>query len=454
MKGKNKYDVIVIGAGHAGCEAALASAGSSAKTLLISINMDTVELMPFGNELGGFGKDLLLKEADYMGGEIYKNVKRNYICSRLEKNKENPQTITTRVLVDRRNYSLSMKRVLENKENLDLRQGLAVEVSKKGKVYRLRTSDGIIYSCNCLVICTGTFLGARIFWGRHRIEAGRQGEICSKRFLDNLKKEGLKFSKIKSYIAPAVDEKTIKISNLEKEGQKEEKKMFLLENGFKNKKQMNYYKTYINDNFISCILKYKGNKRTKYEHDYNYEINFLPIEERILDRKNEAEREIFILPLGRKTGERYLMGLENALPEELQEEMLKMVSGLNEAEMTRPGYGIEYNCLGSSELDKGLQSKKMRGVYFAGRINRTHGYEESAAQGIIAGINASRRARGLRSILLNREESCTGMLINSITMRKKGSVPYSTITTVEEYLRYRGQTAGIIEKRSLKIYKS
>lgn len=453
MKNKKKYNVIVIGAGHAGCEAALASAGSNAKTLLISINMDTVELMPFGNELGGFGKDLLIKEVDCMGGEIYKNIKRNYICSRTVKNKEDSRIKTTRVLVDRRNYSLSMKRILENRKNLDLKQGLVIDISKKEKLYELRTSDGITYSCNCLVICTGTFLGARIFWGSHKIEAGRQGEICSKRFLENLKKEGFKFSKIKSYIAPTVDEKTIKIKDLEKEGHEEEKSKFLPENGLKNKNKIKYYKTYINENFISCILKYKGHKRTKYESNYNCEIKFLPIEERILERENALNSEIFILPLGRKTSERYLMGLENALPEEIQEEMLKMVDGLDEAEMTRPGYGIEYNCLISSELYKGLESKKMKGVYFAGRVNGTHGYEESAAQGAIAGINASRKARGLRSILLNKEESCTGMLINNIKMMKRGSGPYSAGPSIEEYLRYREKVAGIVEKKSLEIYK-
>lgn len=454
MKDKKKYNVIVIGAGHAGCEAALASAASNSKTLLISINMDTIALMPFGNELGGFGKDLLIKEADYMGGEIYKNIKKNYICSRIEKNKEDPRIKTTRVLVDRRNYSLTMKRVIEKRENLDLRQGLVVNISKKEKLYKLKTSDGIIYSCNCLVICTGTFLGARIFWGSHKIEAGRQGEICSKRFLGNLKKKGFKFRKIRSYIAPVIDEKTIKTTNLGKKGYKEEKNIFLLENGFKNKKQMNYYKNYINENLISYILKYRGHKKTKYKNNYNCEEELIPIDERILKHKNGVDREIFILPLGMKTSERYLMGLENALPEGIQEEMIKMVDGLEETEMTRPGYGIEYNCLGLSELDKGLQSKKMRGVYFAGRINGTHSYEESAAQGIIAGINASRKARGLRSIFLNKEENCTGMLINNITMSKRERASYSAVLPTGEYLRYRRQIEREIEERSFKIYKS
>ncbi len=436
-KDRLKYNVIVIGAGHAGCEAALASARNNAKTLLISINMDTIELMPFGNEMGGFGKDLLIRETDVLGGEIYKNINKNYINLKIERNQADPLIKTMKILVDRRRYSLSMKKVLENQDNLDLRQGLVIDICRKGKMYDLKTSDGIVYSCDCAVICAGTFLNAKIFWGKYEIEAGRQGEICSKNLSENLKKSGFKFERIRNYIAPMVDKKTIKTEGLEE--QIFEKTPNLCGKDLKSKKQLYSYKTYISGDFIKYIFK----NEEKIISDCNYnskgKADFLPIEARMLRNKITGREEIFIQPLGRDTNESYLQGLETALQEELQVEMIKKIDDLKEAEITRPGYGIEFNYLYPPQLDSDLQSKNMKGIYFAGRVNGTGGYEESAAQGIVAGINASRKARGFESIFFKKEDSCTGMLINNIAFGKKNRQLSRANPDFKEYIYYRRQ---------------
>ena len=448
-KDRPKYNVIVIGAGHAGCEAALASARSNIKALMVSINMDTIELMPFGNETGGFGQDLLIKEIDFMGGEIYKNIKNNYINLKLERNKTDPLIKTVKALVDRRRYSLSMKKVLENQDNLDLRQGLVVDVCRKGKMYDLKTSDGLVYSCDCVVICTGTFLNAKIFWGKYKIEAGRQGEICSKSLLGNLKKSGFQFGKIRNYIAPMVDKKSVKTENLEKLVFKKTHNPF--GNDLKNKKQLYSYRTYISGEFIKYIFKSKEKIISNCNYNSKGKADLLPIEARILGNKIAGREEIFIQPVGRDTNERYLQGLETALQEELQVEMLKKIDGLEEAEITRPGYGIEYNYLSQLQLESDLQSKNMKGIYFAGRINGTGGYEESAAQGIVAGINASRKSRGLESIFFKKEDGCMGMLINNIVFRKKNSQLFRVNPEFKEYIYYYRQ--NINGRRIKKLLK-
>ena len=434
---KLKYDVIVIGAGHAGCEAALAAARGNSKTLLVSINMDTTELMPYGNEMGGAGQDLLIKEIDVMGGEILKNIKNNYINIRVDNKWIDYSVKTTKVLVDGRRYLLLMKKVLENQNNLDLRQGLVVDICKDGYLYNLKTSDGITYSAYCVVVCTGTFLGGKIFWGEYELEAGRQGEICSRRLLGSLKDYGFEFKRVRNYVAPLVDSKTINKGSLERQLFKEENGSFLSGNDLKVKRQMHSYKTYINKNFVDYLLKNKDKIKSPGEHGNKYEDESISIESVILRNKNRGRKEVFINPMGRNTTEVYLQGLETALHEELQTGMLKKLDGFEDIEITRPGYGIEYSILSPLQLKSDLQAKNMEGIYFAGLINGTRGYEESAAQGMVAGMNASRKSKGLKSIYFKKEDSCTGMLIDSIVSGNNSRGLYRLNPGLEEYMTYK-----------------
>ncbi|MFA5015062.1 MAG: FAD-dependent oxidoreductase [Actinomycetota bacterium] len=429
IKEENIYDVVVIGAGHAGCEAALSSARNGSRTLLVSINMDSIAIMPYGSTVGGTGKSQLLREVDILGGEISKNIDKTSIHLKELKNTKSRASAAFQAIVDRREYSLSMKEVLEKQSNLDLRQGLAVNVKEDKSGYYLYTSDGIVYSCRSIIICTGTFLKARIFWGDYMIEAGRQGEICSKKLLDGLKNLGFRFGKLKNYAAPVVDKRSIDLDNLKKQQYSRKKWTFSYESNFKNREQIYFYITYINKDFSRFLQSQAANIKDNGISNYlDISEDALSVEDRVLKKEDIEGIEVSIKPLGRDTKEAYLNGLETAVSEELQVEMLRKIKNFESVEITRPGYGIEYYYLLPYQLKGNLGSKTLNRFFFAGQVNGTAGYEESAAQGLIAGINASREAKNLTSIVINREDGYIGKLINSLTEKESKRLPSVRLT--------------------------
>jgi len=412
---KNRYAVIVIGGGHAGCEAALSSARNGAETLLISINMDSIALMPFGGTVGGPGKGQLVKEIDALGGEISRNTDKNYINIRTVDDPQDPSLKTLQVLVDRRRYFLSMKKVLENQDHLDLRQGLAVGVERNRKGFELYTSDETVYSCSSLVVCTGTSLRGKLFWGRNLIEAGRHGEICSKRLPLSLENMGFKFGRTRSYAAPLIDRKTIDFSNLEKQPFDNRPGMFSRNKSFDERAQLNSYSAYIGKACISYILKNVKKKELCCEYTGKEEIgNGSSIEKRVLKIKGKESFKVFIQPVGRDTNEMYLQGLETMLAEEIQEKMIKKIRGLESIEITRPGYAVEYDYLLPFQIECNLEGRIEKNIFFAGQINGSGGYEGAAAQGMIAGISAARKSANLDSISIGRKDGPIGVHIRDL----------------------------------------
>ena len=430
---KTIYDLVVIGAGHAGCEAALASSRYGSKTLLISINMDSIALMACNSAVGGPGRGQLVREIDVLGGEIAKNVDRTFIHMRMLNTSKGPAVRTLRAIVDKRRYFLSMKNVLENQDMLELKQGLVVDVKRKSEGWRVFTSDGNMYECGCIVVGTGTFLRAKIFWGKNVIEAGRQGEINSRRLPLNLERLGFKFGRLKTDTPPRVDRKTVDTSKLKVQPYDRNPEMFSYENEYDGRAQLENYITYVEGECIDYISNNLG-KSTVYGGSINSEgPKYCPsIEDKVLRFKDKKRYLVFIQPEGVDSGEMYLHGLSTTFSEEVQMEILKRIKGLENSVITRPGYGVEYDYLLPNQIKSDLESIENGGIFFAGQINGTTGYEEAAAQGTIAGINAARKSRKLDSIIVNRKDGYIGILIDDIVVRGV-SEPYRMLTSRNEY---------------------
>ena len=445
------YDVIVIGAGHAGCEAALASARNGSKTLLITINIDSIGMMPCNNAVGGPGRGQLVRELDALGGEMAKNTDRNFIHSRMLNISKGPALRTIRAIVDRRQYFLSMKQILENQQNLFLKQGLLVEIKPNNHGFSAYTSDENIYKCKSMVLSPGTFLRGKIFWGKYEREAGRQGEINSVKLFYNLERLGFKFGRLRTETPPRVDRKTVKFNDLKIQNYDLLPQMFSFEGEYDGREQVYNYITYIERECIAYILK-NIKKSSIYERSLISESpKYCPsIEDKVERFKNKERHMIFIQPEGRNTNELYLHGLYNTFPEDVQEGIVRRITGLENAVITRPGYGVEYDYLLPCQLKLSLESKKYNNLFFAGQINGTTGYEEAAAQGIIAGLNASLSVRGKKSIKMRREDGYIGVLINDI-VSKGVTEPYRMLTSRNEFrLIHRHDNADI---RMLKFLK-
>lgn len=347
-----KYDVIIIGCGFAGSEAAMASARGGAKTLMITINMDSIATMPFGNILDIRKHREVFARIEKHGSRVPGNIKNNSLIE-IQGDKNPNSNIAGSVVIDRKRYSLKMKELIENKENLETRQGLVTDIIIKEKGFEVITSDYLKCSSDAVVLCTGTFLDSKIFWGKNVVEGGRPGEIRSLRLVKNLKKKGFKFSNYCIFAAPEIKKGTIIVNNA-------------------NIK-------YIRKKGIEYFIVFPGEVFTK--------VNT------VRDITN-----LYIIPDGKDSDEMYVYGFENSLSEEMQTDLIRKLKGFENAFMTRPGYGIEYGCLSPFQINETLESKKIKGLFFAGRINRTNKYEQSLEQGLLAGINACKKIKGIEMI--------------------------------------------------------
>ena len=431
-----KYDVIIIGAGHAGCEAAKAAASTGAKTLMITINLDSTGAMPCNSAIGGPGRGQLVRELDALGGEMAKNTDKNYIHSRIMNISKGPALRTIRAIVDKKRYFMNMKYMLENCPNLDIRQGLADSIITDNKEYFINTSDGDRYSCKCAVIATGTFLRSSIFWGKHEIKAGRQGEISSVSFAYSLEKLGYKFARLRTETPPRVDSRTINTKFLKVQQYDEIPEMFSYESEFIKREQLNNYITYIEKDCINYILENISSAPAILKKNESKSPKYCPsIEDKVNNFYNRARHPVFIQPEGIESNEMYLHGLFTTFSEEVQQGIVRRINGLENAVITRPGYGVEYDYLYPFQLNNTLESKKHAGIYFAGQINGSTGYEEAASQGIIAGYNAALKSKGKKPIVVDREDGYIGVLIDDIVL-KGTTEPYRMLTSRNEYRLY------------------
>lgn len=430
------YDVVVIGAGHAGCEAALAAARLGCKTLVFTVSIDSIAMMPCNPNIGGSSKGHLVREVDALGGEMGKNIDKTYIQSKMLNTSKGPAVHSLRAQADKKDYSREMRRVLENTDNLVIKQGEVAEIFVKNQqVTGVRTASDAVYPCKAVIMCTGTYLKARCIYGEVSNNTGPNGLSSANQLTACLEKLGIEVRRFKTGTPARVDRRTIDFSKMQE--QKGDKKVVPF--SFTNRpedierEQVSCWLTYTNQQTHQIILD-NIDRSPLYSGDIKGTgPRYCPsIEDKVVRFSDKDRHQVFLEPEGNYTNEMYIGGMSSSLPEDVQYTMYHTVPGLENASIVRNAYAIEYDCINPVQLKASLEFKDISGFFSAGQSNGSSGYEEAAAQGIIAGINAARKLAGKKPLILDRSQAYIGVLIDDL-ITKGTNEPYRMMTSRAEY---------------------
>ncbi|MBP3594783.1 MAG: tRNA uridine-5-carboxymethylaminomethyl(34) synthesis enzyme MnmG [Lachnospiraceae bacterium] len=430
------YDVAVIGAGHAGCEAALACARLGLNTILFTVSMDSIALMPCNPNIGGTSKGHLVREIDALGGEMGKNIDRTYIQSKMLNVSKGPAVHSLRAQADKQSYSQSMRKIVENQPNLSVKQAEICEILvENSEVTGVRTYSNAVYPCKAAIICTGTYLKARCIYGDVSHYTGPNGLPAANHLTDCLKNLGIEIYRFKTGTPARIDKRSIDFTKMEEQFGDEKVVPFSFETdrASLNKEQVSCWLTYTNTTTHDII-------RSNIDRSPLYSgaiegtgPRYCPsIEDKVMKFPDKERHQVFIEPEGTYTNEMYISGMSSSLPEDVQFAMYRSVPGLENAKIVRNAYAIEYDCINPMQLKPSLEFKNISGLFSAGQMNGSSGYEEAAAQGIMAGINAARKLTGKEPIVLDRSQAYIGVLIDDL-VTKETHEPYRMMTSRAEY---------------------